>query len=703
VSASLSTAHSEDAPLTTCAAIRALSREAAERGLPVDIRGTVSYSQPQRFGGMVLQDATAGVYVDRAFSRDHGLVSDGVPWPESLPRGTLVEVKGVTWSGHFAPVLGPSEIRVLGTGPLPEASPLAFSEALDGRWDCQGVRLRGVVQFAENRSNSTERGRFDLVANGGRIPVESIAPLADPARLVDAEVEARGVAFTYFNNRGELVGVRLEITDAGDLRVLQPGREDPFAAPEVPLSTLRPFSPGETNFHRCRCTGTVTLARPGRYFYLQEAGRGVRVETLDAMPLVPGDRVEAAGFVEVADDFGKLRNAVIRKLGTASRPAPATIDRRRVLGTELPGAVTNAEDTDGLFARFYGHLEKVDLANLEGPRLFVESEGHLVTATLVRAGFDGAVARFEPGSDLRIDGVIRVELASGWPAQAYPMPANFQLLVDAPADIAVVHGAPWWTPRRVWLLLGGICGVLAVTLGWNWLLRRRVELRSAQLAEAMRARRESEVEFEATLRERERLAADLHDTLEQSLTSTALQLEAADALREEAPQRSGDHLRIARQVLARSREEMRRSVWNLRAQAMEGRTLPDALREIVAALGQDGPPTIAVDSEGEARPLPDLLARNLLLLAQEGLTNALKHAAAARIRIGVAFEGESVQVTVEDDGRGFDPAAHPGPQNGHFGLQGMRERMKRLGGVLVVASAPGKGTRLSARAPYGEW
>ncbi|HEY2342388.1 MAG TPA: hypothetical protein VGH90_05125, partial [Chthoniobacteraceae bacterium] len=464
-------ARPEEPPLTTCASLRSLSHEAAERGQPVRVRGTITYTHPDFYGGMVLQDDTAGIYVDRAFSRDHHLDSQNPPWPKTVPRGALVEIEGVTWSGHYAPVLAPMKIRVLGPGSLPKAVPLAFSEALDGRWDCQCVQLHGVVQFAENRPDLTERSRLDLVANGGRIPVESLTLLPNPARLVDAEVEVQGVAFTYFNTRGELVGVRLETTDDADLQVLNPGREDPFSAPEVPISTLRPFSPEETNFHRCRCTGTVTLAHPGSYFYLQEGGRGIRVETLDRSPLVPGDRVEAAGFVEVADDFGKLRNAAIRKLGTAGRPAPTVINRARVLGTEKIGAVTNADDTDGLFGRLIGRLEKVDLANPDGPRLFIESEGYLVTATLARPASEAEMARFEPGSDVRIDGVIRVELASGWPAQAYPMPKSFQLLVDAPADIAVLHGAPWWTPRRVWLLLGGICGILALTLGWNWLLR----------------------------------------------------------------------------------------------------------------------------------------------------------------------------------------------------------------------------------------
>ena len=120
---------------------------------------------------------------------------------------------------------------------------------------------------------------------------------------------------------------------------------------------LRPFSREGLTFHRRRCTGTVTFARPGQFFYMQEGGRGVRVETRDATPLAPGDRVEVSGFIEVAEHFGKLRGAVVRKLGVAPRPPPVPVERRRVLGEKTPRTVTDAEDTDGLFASLRGRLE----------------------------------------------------------------------------------------------------------------------------------------------------------------------------------------------------------------------------------------------------------------------------------------------------------------------------------------------------------
>lgn len=678
--------------LTECAAIRSLPREVAAQGRPVQLRGVVMFCYRKRDGAMVVQNGGVGIYV-------HGLRVPDASLPDWLARGTAIELTGVTEAGNFAPVIQAQKIRVLGTEPLPEPTPVSFSELLDGKWDCQLVRLRGVVQSVEERPKDAERVRLELTANGGRITVNVLESLPDLPRLVDAEVEVEGVNFTYFNNRGELVGARVQVMNAGDVRVLKRGPEDPFAVPELHLSTLRPFSPSGVTYHRRRCTGTVTLARPGQFFYLQEGGRGVRVETRDQTPLQPGDRVEASGFVEVGDHFGKLREAVVRKVGSAPRPAPLPIQRKRVLGTNLPGSETDADDVDGLYATLQGRLEKVDLSDTEGPRLLVESEGRLVSATLGRDTPPATLERFEPGSEVRIDGVIRVELASGWPAQDFPRPVNFRVFVQGPADIAVVRAAPWWTPQRLWLLLGGIGTVLAVTLGWNWLLRRRVEQRGTQLAQEMSARRDAAVEFDATLRERERLAADLHDSLEQSLTGMALQLEATEALQAEAPARSAQHLGLARQLLTRSREEVRRSVWNLRSQALDNRSLPDALRDTAATFAEGQALRIEVASEGSVRPLPDFIAGNLLLLAREALTNAIKHGAAQNIEVRVVFHPTEVAVAVKDDGKGFDTEGHPGPREGHFGLQGMRERMKRLHGALTITSTPGQGTCISATMP----
>ena len=222
------------------------------------------------------------------------------------------------------------------------------------------------------------------------------------------------------------------------------------------------------------------------------------------------------------------------------------------------------------------------------------------------------------------------------------------------------------------------------------------------MASETRARSDAEVEFDATLRERERMAVDLHDTVEQALTGVSYQLVVSEALHETEPQRSMQHLELAKQLLAQSREEVRRSVWNLRAQALNGRHLAEVLRDVSATLSTRNPVQTRVSVIGEEHELPDFIAGHLLLLAQESMTNAIKHAKPENIHIALEFDEKSVELRIHDDGGGFDPSHAPGLAEGHLGLQGMRERMKRLGGVVKVESSPGEGTTVRARVPLPE-
>jgi len=146
----------------------------------------------------------------------------------------------------------------------------------------------------------------------------------------------------------------------------------------------------------------------------------------------------------------------------------------------------------------------------------------------------------------------------------------------------------------------------------------------------------------------------------------------------------------------RSQEDVRRSVWNLHSSSLEDLSLSDALHELVEYRSVDLDLELRVVIEGKERVLPDFISGNLVLLAQEGITNAFKHADAETIILRLHFADAAVDFSIEDDGSGFVPNEAPGPKDGHFGLQSMRERVKRMGGKLEVRSAPGKGTALTA-------
>jgi two-component system NarL family sensor kinase len=193
--------------------------------------------------------------------------------------------------------------------------------------------------------------------------------------------------------------------------------------------------------------------------------------------------------------------------------------------------------------------------------------------------------------------------------------------------------------------------------------------------------------------ERNRLAREIHDTLAQGLAATTMQLETADVLLEGQP--GAERARQAVQqalVLTRSNlEEARRSVLDLRAAPLEGRTLAGALRALAADWAEEWQIPLKFDVTGDDRPLPVRVEVGLYRIAQEALTNVVRHAEARSLGMHLLILPETVRLTIEDDGRGFDPTQIP---KGRFGLIGLNERARLLGGQLKLHSSPGAGTRL---------
>lgn len=689
-------------PLRRCADVRALSREQAAEKHTVALRGVVTYVIDGEAGGAcVVQDETEGIYVGWTEEAriETGFESAAAAKPAI---GMLLEVQGVTGPGGFAPVVHASAMKVVGgVGELPPAHRVTLAQLRTGTLDSQRVEISGVVQRSHRSDERLGPLRLEVATRDGRFSAFVADPHGlDPDRLVDAELRLTGVCFTFFNPRGEAVGVRLHIPGAGGVAIVKPPETDPFSAPEVAPLALLPFAQMPPSLHRQRLSGVVTLSRPDKFIYVQMPQRAVRVNTRTEEVLAPGDRVEASGFVEGTEGFAILSEALVRRTGHEPLPEAVAVTREQILAVKSLGADTlRQEDYDGVLVKLRGRLMKVESSRGEEHRVFLDCAGAVVIATLDAQVPSASLAQFADGSEVEATGICAVRLSDNWPALKLPVPEDFTLILQAPDSLRVLVPAPWWTPRRLWTALGFTAGVLLFSLAWVWTLRRRVALRSAELAQQMRARRDAAVEFEATLRERTRLAADLHDTLEQSLTGLALQLEAADALRSDAPERSSRHLHLARHLLDRSREDVRRSVWNLRANPLEGSTLADALRAVAADRSVGLAVRIAVECEGDPRPLPDFVAGNLLLLAQEGITNAVKHAAPQHITLELSFSKPAVRLAIRDDGCGFDPVAAPGPREGHFGLQGMRERAKRLGGSLRIRSEPGKGARVEVFVP----
>ncbi len=198
------------------------------------------------------------------------------------------------------------------------------------------------------------------------------------------------------------------------------------------------------------------------------------------------------------------------------------------------------------------------------------------------------------------------------------------------------------------------------------------------------------------LEERNRLAREIHDTLVQGLTGIIMQLETADAFLERAQSDRGREALQQAIALTRSNlEEARRSVFDLRAAPLEGRSLDQALAALIQDRQAGAKVKITFEASG-SRPLPARIEAGLYRIAQEALNNVVRHARARHVMVRWLTTPKYTQLMVEDDGVGFDVAQIPADR---YGLIGMQERARLLGGSLTLHSQPKHGTQIQVTVP----
>lgn len=241
---------------------------------------------------------------------------------------------------------------------------------------------------------------------------------------------------------------------------------------------------------------------------------------------------------------------------------------------------------------------------------------------------------------------------------------------------------------------------IVLTIGFSRAVERERHAR-AELDEANRRLRAYTAQAEelATMRERNRLARELHDTLAQGLTGILLQLETVDsALATPRMDMARTRLERARALVRDSLAEARRSVWSLRPRALEHQRLPDAVRDAVHTVVVGDAPAVRIETVGEPRTLQPEVEADLLRVAQEAVANAARHAGARNVALELRYDAAAVELRVSDDGRGLRTGqTKPRTDGSGFGLTAMRERVERHGGELGVHSIAGMGTELVAR------
>jgi signal transduction histidine kinase len=648
------------AAISTAAEIKALSSDRARLELPVSIRGVVT-AYISKFLGGVVQDSTKGVYVDVHNLRE----------AEPLQLGEVYQIEGVTGPGLFAPIVVARRITHLGPGRLPAPQRATRDELMDGSLDTQYVELDGVVTAIHDR-------QVVLLIRGGKITLDLIDLRPESLLgLENALVRIQGCVFASFNMETRKLGLGSLAVRRPQIGILQPAPGDLFDAPRKKMGELLLYDPNAAPFRLLKVSGQIIYGRPGEYF-LTDGTNGMHVTTKNADPFSVGELVDAVGFLELGGPSVELKEALMRRIGSAPLSPPARLPPGQLLQASYADMLVQVEAT---------------LMNQwrEGSEYVLELQSGFL-AFKARVNNGGRPVKLPPtGSRLELTGTY----APNGSRVGDGTVGGFELLLHSPAGIRIVTTPPWWTVKRVLALVGILAALLCAVLIWNTELHRKVQERGCQLEGEIRNRQSVELKHAAEA-ERARIARDLHDELGTGLTEVSLL--AGTGLGEfRDAEKISDRFRVISEKARALVVGLDVIVWAIDPKRNSLQSFADYLGRYVTELFSASGIVCRFEIPIECEPvtLSEAERHGLFLAVKEALNNVIRHASATELSVQMTQTDKHIKIVISDNGRGFDPTA---VRCGN-GLTNLQERSKALNGECHIESRVGKGTSIKFIVP----
>ena len=500
-------------------------------------------------------------------------------------------------------------------------------------------------------------------------------------KLLDAEVEVRGISHQFASWR-TFLGYHMILYGQDGIRVLAPAPH-PFAAPDL-SSTPVP----QSTSHRQQTRGHVLGSDGKRLFLKDAAGRFIPVTPIAGQQIPPlGTAVTVSGFVDLGPMGIQVNGAVIR---TDDAPPIPSTDAEFI---EAERMFSSADGTDIADSALYGKVLRIrgQIANstdgirIDG-KILLECGRRTIDVSVAHL-LDAIGPNLEKGCRIDATGICLSEFDTDVASLAFPEFKGFVLIPRSAADLTVVRRPPWWTPAKLAGVIVLLLAVLLAILIWNRMLQTLSERRGRALAREEIASARANLKVE----ERTRLAVELHDSISQTLTGVSLQIETAADICEQRPSMARQLLGTARQLLASCRQELRCCIWDLRSRTFEEKDLTEAILRMLKQ--HTTGVKLLVRFNVPRQILSETTVSAVLRIIRELVINAVRHGKATQVRIAGEHHDRRISFSVTDDGCGFDTANIPGPSDGHFGIQGIRERLTPFNGELLLTGSPGGGTR----------
>lgn len=651
----------------------------------VAVTGTVTYVFRWEHPSFLLADPgdTAGpaLYVDVTLAGRERMKVRGA---DRLRPGDRVVVRGLAQHMLLEPGIAGIEAEVLGHDGLRQPVSCRAREVLNGQMNNRRVRVEGVFWGCRTERTAAETvSEFRLGTEAGPLAVRIVGEHPGFVRLRNRKVRVDGVVVPLANSRGEFIGASLEAFSPESIVPL-----DEAAPPAIDVSDswrgVLAWKPVSRDGYLRQLEGEVIYRDCGESFFLVArrcegpsnplTTTRVNFPGIERLPEV-GEWVVAEGFPAMSEGFGQLEEGRIRqRLPKRDGLAPYRIPPEELL-LILTHRTEAGDDYSYRFVRFTGRIAQVEKSADGTVVLRLDVGGYTIPAVL-RGAPDFDAGAFIDRPLLTVTGALDAELVRN--GRVMTIGGTRLLLRDA-GDVAVDFDAE--AKRRRYgrwarnAALGLLVPVSAVLIGFilhGW--RRRVQ-------------------NDAVTADRQRIAENLHDALSQQLAGARMMIHSVKVREDLAPE-ARETLETAAGVLESARRDVRGAVLQLKDAEFSLKSPETLIRENVANLNARGKVRARVKLEAFPPWISGDAKSDLVAIVHEAETNAIRHGHARRIVVlAERTEKGTFALSVLNDGLPFDSTRALGPESGHFGISGMRERAER-GGFSLSIGRRGKWTEV---------
>lgn len=616
-------------------------------------------------------------------------VASNCPDAQRLTPGDIADISGVV--RYFSPTrtfIRAEDCRIIRHGTEPTPVNVSIADLLNGNFNYRLARTIGILR--DSVTSETHPGWIMLVVCSGKDRLFVSVPMTREVKtletLVGRRISATGICLPGDYSPRKWFGPTFKVASPSDIVALE---SDTIPNERIPdITSIACASPDEIrSLGMHQVSGTVVAVWGGRSAVIKAPTDYVGLEILQGPPPTYGQAIRAVGLPET--DLYRVN--LTRVTWTALPSAPSVNESDSELVS--PSAIVS-DDSDGILVdnRYFGRTVRMRgrvLSIPDGGRsglIHLESESRVFTADA--SSCLSALNRLDVGCFVEITGACILESPNLHRPSKFPRMGNFLIVLRSPQDIQIITSPSCWTPARLATAICILLILIAAILVWNATLRVAVSRKSRALLKEQTAKIEESLKID----ERTRLAVELHDYLAQNLTVVSYQISSAqNAFREKQPD-AERFIEKADRMLQSCRTDLRRCLWDLKSDALSEPDFTKAVLKTTALVA--GESTVTARFDIRRTRLSDSTAHAILSICRELVSNAVQHGKAKTIRIAGEQKEGMIRFSVRDDGCGFDPTYRLGPEQGHFGLSGIIERVKRLGGQFEIRSSPGTGTRI---------